>query len=237
MLTLGIETTGKKASVALLDGQTILAHSCLNDRGRPDTKKLPVCVQQLLQQQGVKAGELDCVAISRGPGSFTGLRVGLVFAKTFSYTTGVPLVPVDTFAAIAGQLNPSEDLPQSAVIEIEVVEDLRRGQIAWQRFSFCDNKWNPEAPIEVSEIEIWASLRQENVSLSGPTLERILKQLPENGKFSPACIIPEQKRFPDASIVAILGQDEFSKNGAVHPFELKPLYIRRSAAEEKRTGK
>ena len=235
MLTLGIETTGKQASVALLDGGTILAHRDLSDRGRPDTKTLPVCVQQMLRQQDIIAGELDCLAVSRGPGSFTGLRVGLVFAKTFGYTTAVPLVPVDTFAVIAGRLNPPEDLPHSAVVE--VVEDLRKGQIAWQRFSYCDNKWNPEAAIEVSDIEAWASLPRENVLLSGPTIERILKQLPESSGFSPAGITPEQKRSPDATVVALLGQNELSQNGAVHPFELRPLYIRRSAAEERRAGK
>ena len=235
MLTLGIETTGKRASVALLDGRTVLAHCRLIDRGRPDTKTLPVCVQQMLRQQDIKADELDCLAVSRGPGSFTGLRVGLVFAKTFSYTTLVPLVPVDTFAATAGQLDPSEDVPQSAVIE--VVEDLRKGQIAWQRFSYCSNEWNPEAGIEVSEIEAWASLPRENVLLSGPTIDRILKQLPESGGVSSAGIIPEQKRSPDASVVALLGQNEFRKNGPVHPFELQPLYIRRSAAEERKAGK
>lgn len=231
MLTLAIETSGRNASVALLDSLTVLEQTCLRDQGRADTKRLPVCVQQMLQKQGVKPNELDCLAVSRGPGSFTGLRVGLVFAKTFSYTTGVPLVAVDTFAAIVEQLIPSEDLPQNSIIE--VVEDLRKGQIAWQRFSLQEKEWIAEAAIEVSEIEKWALLPRENVSLSGPTIERILKQLPENKKLNLATILPEQKRSPNAVAVAVLGQKELQRTGPVHPFELKPLYIRRSAAEEK----
>ncbi len=232
MLTLGIETSGRNASVALLKNQTVLEQALLKEAGRPDTKRLPVCVKEMLQKQGVKPNDLDCLAVSRGPGSFTGLRVGLVFAKTFGYATGVPLVAVDTFAAIVEQLVPSEDLPQAGTVE--VVEDLRKGQIAWQRFVYQNEEWQPEAAIEVSLIEQWAMLPRENVSLSGPGIDRILKQPPENHTLNLETILPEQKRSPDAIAVAILGQKELLRTGPVDPFEVNPLYIRRSAAEEKR---
>lgn len=232
MLTLGFETSGRNASVALLKHQMVLEQALLSDAGRPDTKRLPVCVQEMLQKQGVKPNDLDCLAVSRGPGSFTGLRVGLVFAKTFGYTTGVPLVAVDTFAAIVEQIVPSEDLPQTGLIE--VVEDLRKGQIAWQRFVYHHEEWQPEAAIEVSLIEQWATRPRENVSLSGPGIDRILKQLPENHTLNLERILPEQKRFPNAIAVAILGQRKLLRTGPVDPFEVNPLYIRRSAAEEKR---
>ncbi len=232
MLTLGIETSGRNASVALLKHQTVLEQALLKEAGRPDTKRLPVCVKEILQKQGVKPNDLDCLAVSRGPGSFTGLRVGLVFAKTFGYTTGVPLVAVDTFAAIVEQLVPSEDLPQTGTIE--VVEDLRKGQIAWQQFVYHHEEWRAEAAIEVSLIEQWATRPRINVSLSGPGIDRILKQLPENHTLNLETILPEQKRSPDAIAVAIRGQRELLQTGPVDPFEVNPLYIRRSAAEEKR---
>jgi len=234
MLTLGIETSGRNASVALLKHQTVLEQALMREAGRPDTKRLPVCVQEMLQQQGVKPNELDCLAVSRGPGSFTGLRVGLVFAKTFGYATGVPLVAVDTFAAIVEPLVPTETLPQTETIE--VVEDLRKGQIAWQRFVYHNEEWQPEAAIEVSLIEQWATLPREMVSLTGPGIDRILKQLPENHTLNLETILPEQNRSPEAVAIAILGQKELLRTGPVDPFEVNPLYIRRSAAEEKRTS-
>ncbi len=234
MLILGIETSGRNASVALLNNQTVLDQVFLSEGGRPETRKLPLCVQEILRNHDVKPNELECLAVSRGPGSFTGLRVGLVFSKMFGYTTGVPLVAVDTFAAIVEQLAPSEDLPQAGIVE--VVEDLRKGQIAWQRFAFQDGTWQAEATIEVSLIEQWANIPRKNISLSGPGVDRILKQLTGKHTINLKSILPEQKRSPDAGAVALLGQRELSRTGPINPFELKPLYIRRSAAEEKQAA-
>ncbi len=232
MLTLGIETSGRNASIALLDERAVLEQFRFSEQGDSTTKSLPVCVQRMLRKQGIKPYELDCLAVSRGPGSFTGLRVGLVFAKTFSYATGVPLAAVDTFAVIVEQLNLAQGRLQTETVE--VVEDLRKGQIAWQRFSQRGNNWKAEDEINVTGLEDWALLSRENVSLTGPTVDRILKQLPEKNALFSATILPEKERFPSAVEVAILGQTELERNGPLHPFELKPLYIRRSAAEEKK---
>lgn len=232
MYTLGIETSGRNATVALLKDQTVLEQQFLSESNRPDTRRLPVCVQDILNKQSLQPEHLDCLAVSRGPGSFTGLRVGLVFAKLFGYTSKVPLVAVDTFAAAVEKIVPAEHIPAGE--KIEVVEDLRKGQIAWQRFSFQESHWQAEAEIEVSTIEQWIAFSRENVSFTGMSIERIKKQLDQDHPLALEKILPEELRSPDAIAVALIGQRELKKSGPVDPFELKPLYIRRSAAEEKR---
>jgi len=231
MFILGIETSGKNASVAILNDSLVLEQILLQEDGRAETRRLPVCVQELLENHGLVPESLACLAVSRGPGSFTGLRVGLVFAKVFGYATGVPLVPVDTFAATVENIVPGIHLPTGQ--RIEVVEDLRKGQVAWQRFAYDSEAWRAEDVIAVNSLEEWAGLARQKISFTGMSVERIRKQIPDEQLLKPENLLPEEIRFPDAVAVALLGQREFQDSGAADPFELNPLYIRRSAAEEK----
>ena len=85
-------------------------------------------LSELLAEQGWKARDLDGVIVSRGPGSYTGLRVGVMSAKTLAYATGCALLAVDTFAAIALQAG-------SVAPKIDVIADAQQEKIYVQQFS------------------------------------------------------------------------------------------------------
>ena len=103
MITLAIETATSVCSAALLrDDEVIAEVSEITDRRHNET--LPDMILGLLQKAGIAPGDIRLVAVSIGPGSFTGLRVGLSFAKGWAITTGATLSPVGTLDALAERL-------------------------------------------------------------------------------------------------------------------------------------
>jgi tRNA threonylcarbamoyladenosine biosynthesis protein TsaB len=106
MLTLGIDTAGRQASVALLDEDRLVG--CISRPGPHSSVLLPL-VAELLEDRGISPTELDLIGVSRGPGSYTGLRVGLVSAKAMGWASGTVVLGVPTLEARAS-LAPSWSL-------------------------------------------------------------------------------------------------------------------------------
>ena len=94
-LILNIESSTTVCSVSLSQDGDLLAMREVND-GYSHAEKLAVFVQEVIDESGVTTKELDAVAVSRGPGSYTGLRIGVSLAKGISYASDVPLISVDT---------------------------------------------------------------------------------------------------------------------------------------------
>ncbi|MBL4669618.1 MAG: tRNA (adenosine(37)-N6)-threonylcarbamoyltransferase complex dimerization subunit type 1 TsaB [Flavobacteriales bacterium] len=99
-IILGIETSTKICSVAISDGNKLLA---LKEEGGEysHSEKLTVFIQEILKGAGLKLEEIDAVAVSKGPGSYTGLRIGVSVAKGLCYALEKPLIAVDTLQAMA----------------------------------------------------------------------------------------------------------------------------------------
>jgi tRNA threonylcarbamoyladenosine biosynthesis protein TsaB len=100
LIVLGIETSTEVCAVGLANDDGVLAECALIE-SHIHSEKLLTLISEVLQQQQVKLNELDAIAISIGPGSFTGLRIGLSTAKGLCYALGKPLVAVPTFEAMA----------------------------------------------------------------------------------------------------------------------------------------
>src|SRR5829696_6432985 len=97
-----LETSGRVAQVGLARGGAVVRSSRLEETRR-HARDLASTVDAMLKTEGLSPRDLTGVMVSRGPGSYTGLRVGLISAKALAYATGCHLVAVDTFAAIAHQ--------------------------------------------------------------------------------------------------------------------------------------
>src|SRR5216684_2191388 len=97
-----LETSGRVGQVALAQGSRLCGMRRL-DEARRHARDLAPAVANLLAEQGSSPRDVQGVIVSRGPGSYTGLRVGIMSAKTFAYATGCALIAVETFAAIAQQ--------------------------------------------------------------------------------------------------------------------------------------
>ena len=100
-LILCIETATKSCSVALAkDGQLIDLREEVSEQ-YSHSEQLTVFIEQLLQQQGLKVSDLDAIAVSSGPGSYTGLRIGVSTAKGLCYASDIPLISISTLEAMA----------------------------------------------------------------------------------------------------------------------------------------
>jgi tRNA threonylcarbamoyladenosine biosynthesis protein TsaB len=99
-LILGLETSTKICSVAISKGDKLLA---LKEEGGEysHSEKLTVFIQEVLKEAGLKLEEIDAIAVSKGPGSYTGLRIGVSVAKGLCYALGIPLISVDTLQGMA----------------------------------------------------------------------------------------------------------------------------------------
>ena len=123
MIVLGLDTCLNACSVAVLDGQTVLAHAS-EAMARGHQERLAPMAQAVMAQAGLSFDRLDRVGATVGPGSFTGLRVGVAFAKGLGSTLGVPTVGVGTLEALAAD---ADGLVAAAI-------DARRDQVYLQVF-------------------------------------------------------------------------------------------------------
>ncbi len=100
---LNIETATKNCSVALAkDGETIFCNE-ISEQGYSHAEKLHVFIEKILENAGITSKDLSAIAISSGPGSYTGLRIGVSAAKGLSYALDIPLISVDTLTSLASQ--------------------------------------------------------------------------------------------------------------------------------------
>ena len=98
---LNIETATKNCSVSLsIDGE-LIALKEVNDGGYSHAENLHVFIEEILKENKVKAQELSAIAIGKGPGSYTGLRIGVSSAKGMAYALDIPLISVDTLKSLA----------------------------------------------------------------------------------------------------------------------------------------
>ncbi len=222
MLTLAIETSGKSAMIALAQNGNILAERSLTDTGRRHAQTLVAEIGSLLNDFQVSIHDCDLFAVSIGPGSFTGLRVGLVSAKTFAYVTGAKLAAVDTFEAIAAN-SPTD------VEKVFVVGDAQRGGL-FVGF-YCRQPtgiWQREGNIAIVEASQWSQARAASDVITGAGIERL--PTPLDGR----CRVLERECWtPSASTIARIGLRLAERDQLADCMTLEPFYLRRSAAEEK----
>lgn len=126
MKLLGVETSSGTFSVAVSDDEKILAFLQAQGIGRPSTGLTPL-MEQALQETGWNFPDLDGFALSIGPGSFTGLRVGVTMVKTLAWALKKPVVPVSTLEIIAENLLKTDR-------EILLFLDARKGKVYTARF-------------------------------------------------------------------------------------------------------
>lgn len=212
-------------------GQTVESVS-LQQAGRRHAQTLVAEVDAMLRRAGISSQELEVVATSIGPGSFTGLRVGVVFAKTLAYALGCQLAAVDTFRAIAAA-SPAD------VSEILVVSDAQRGDLFVGRYSRGDSTSGPERIGDIA-IESTGSFCQRfqelaasrpDIAITGPAAATLQTALPSSVR-----VLAPELQHPRAEFIAALGEQQAKAGVVSDPWQLEPFYLRRSAAEEKATS-
>lgn len=219
MQILGIETSTRAASVAVVSDEKILAETvCESPQSFSET--LMPLVEEVIKRSGT-FGQIDAVAVSIGPGSFTGLRIGLATAKALSYAWRTKIIGVPTLLAM------SYNLPATKVLPLI---DAQKNRAYCQLFE----RGVPVTQTQVKPIDaaiIEAAQTDGEIFLCGDVLHKIKIPLPENVRLAPLHL-----RMPRASCVAICAGDLHKVDNVMN---LEPLYIRRAEAEvlwERRHG-
>jgi tRNA threonylcarbamoyladenosine biosynthesis protein TsaB len=210
-----IDTAHRRGQVALASGPRVLSIRLL-DESRRHARDLAPAVQDLLHEQGWRPASITGVIVSRGPGSYTGLRVGLVSAKTLAYATGCLLLGVETFAAIARQV-PCE------AGSVDVIADAQQEKIYAQRFDA-----GQAGPLQILPLSTWLDSLSQGRCVTGPGLELYGAKIPSH-----ASLAPRQDWLPRPESLLAIARERLGRGERDDPFTLEPLYLRASSAEEK----
>jgi tRNA threonylcarbamoyladenosine biosynthesis protein TsaB len=218
-----LETSGRQGQVALARGSSILQVRRL-DEARRHARDLAPAVADILAAEEWKPREVQAVIVNRGPGSYTGLRVGIMSAKIFAYATGCRLIAIDSFAAVACQA-------PSQALSLCVIADAQQDKIYEQRFSRTGPKsaWIAHSPLMIQGFSEWAASWVHWGWISGPGLRQYVDRLPAGAK-----VVPEKDREPHPQSLLQIGLARWSAGERDDPWKLEPLYLRPSSAEEKR---
>ncbi|MDO4553427.1 MAG: tRNA (adenosine(37)-N6)-threonylcarbamoyltransferase complex dimerization subunit type 1 TsaB [Bacillota bacterium] len=232
MEILAIETTGPFSSVALLrpDGKV---EEAVSDRLLSHLQDLVPKIEGLLSDCKLSIGDITHIAVSEGPGSFTGIRIGMATAKALAQVLTLPLIPVPTLKAFAWNL-PGEDGLVCPVL------DARRSQVyagAYRRRGeqveqlLADGAYSIE---EFCRLVKAAGGEKEKALWFGDGLavygQAILESAPEDGLWTFA---PQAARFQKASSAVRLAHSLLAEGRTVSVEELRPVYLRKAEAERK----
>jgi tRNA threonylcarbamoyladenosine biosynthesis protein TsaB len=222
LLILAIETTDKAGSVALLNGPETLGEIEL-DPAQRSAQSLAPGIAALLSQTNRKPGEVELVAVADGPGSFTGLRVGVTTAKLFAYSVGAEVLGIDALEAIARQSQ--VDTPF-----LWAVMDAQRNELFAAKFSRGpDGVWVQQQETGIVPNAVWLANLGSETAVSGPGLTKLHDRLPAEVPR-----IDSAHWAPRAATIGQIAHERFAAGARQDVFQLIPRYFRRSAAEEKR---
>src|SRR3954452_3287486 len=143
-LALAIETSGRIGSVELIDENGTIEEREF-PHGLQHAAGLITLIDQLCAQRGWKPSDLQQVYVSAGPGSFTGLRIGITLAKTLAFATSAKLLAVPTMRVLVANAPPEA---QHAII----VLDAKRDQIFTARFARIDQRWEEQEPAHLDHL-------------------------------------------------------------------------------------
>lgn len=235
MCILAIETSTRHGSVALLrDGETLAAERSWEGHDGHSLLLLPA-IHQLFQEVASDPRAIACVAVAIGPGSFTGLRVGLATAKGLALGWQVPLIAVSTLAAMARNVTESVSVPNSNQVPVPHLVpmlDARQGEIYSAVFRPDGTMVAPEQVIAPAR---WADTLR---ALGVPCLcfgEGVLRYRDPFASARKVQIMdgPETVHYPRAGFVALCARDLRARGAYADLHTVVPQYLRRTYAEER----
>jgi tRNA threonylcarbamoyladenosine biosynthesis protein TsaB len=216
-----LETSGRIGQIALAESERLLGIRRL-DEARRHARDLAPAVRDLLAEQHWQPRDLHAVVVSRGPGSYTGLRVGIMSAKAFAYTTGCVLLAVDTLAAIASQ-------SAAELLRVDVLADAQQGKVYMQSFIRATAADSVQAlgPLHIRDFADWIAGWEEGAWVSGPGLRGHEDSLTGHNR-----VVAADLWEPRPESLLRLGLARYRNGERDDLWALEPLYLRPSSAEQ-----
>jgi len=219
---LALETATDVCGAALLQEDTVVAQAHLR-RPRIHSKRLTSLIEDVLVHGAVDAASLDAVAVSMGPGSYTGLRIGVSTAKGWARATDADLIGVPTLEAYAARLRPVTR-PGDAVC---VLLDARRDEVYAGAFRRVDDGLVPHADttaLTVDELPDWLGTVDGRLWLLGDGVEKSRAAL--DAVDAPRTVCSPDEVGPSAARVARRGRVRIERHGPDDRAAFEPLYVK-----------
>ena len=211
-IILNIETATKNCSVALAKEGKIVACKEIAEQNFSHAEKLHVFIEQILVESDVQFSELNAIAVSQGPGSYTGLRIGVSSAKGFSYALNIPLIAVDTLQLLAKQITIDKGI-------ILPMIDARRMEVFSAMY---DSNYNQ---IRATQAEIIdeSSFQEisETIHLVGDGIGKFTNTLTDE-KF----VFHNEVVYPSANEMSALSFEKFQNSDFVDVAYFEPFYLK-----------
>ena len=227
MLILAFETSAKAASVALLEDKKLLAESYQNT-GMTHSQTLMVMAEDMLKAWGKTAGDIDAVAVAEGPGSFTGVRIGVAAAKGFAWGREIPCYGVSTLEAMALSLGVYDGY-------ICPVMDARRSQVYNALFEANCGKLTrirDDRAISLQDLSEDVKNLDKPVFLVGDGSILCYNTLLEK---VPSLVLPPEHRMHQRAVgVGLAAGEKIAQGEPGDGASLAPNYLRLSQAERER---
>jgi tRNA threonylcarbamoyladenosine biosynthesis protein TsaB len=219
--TLALETSLFNGSLALLEDGKVIADRALDPSMRT-AQSLAPAMRDLLTACGWQPQDVVLVAVATGPGSFTGLRVGITAAKTFAYAAAAKVVGINTLDVVAAQF-------RQPSTRLWAILDAQRSQLFAAQYR-CDSARRPQlqSPAAIIDREAWLQALEPEIAVTGPALRLLRDRIPES-----VVVAAESDWPPQAATLGELGYERFQSGQRDDLWSLKPQYFRKSAAEEK----
>ena len=227
MLLLAFETSAKAASVALFDGEKLLGESYQNT-GLTHSQTLLVMAQDLLSQCGKAPADVEAVAVANGPGSFTGVRIGVAAAKGFAWGKEIPCYGVSTLEAMALGLGAYDGI-------VCPVMDARRSQVYNALFYVNQSALTRTAPdraISLAELGEELKNTEKPIFLVGDGSILCYHTLKDT---VPNLVLPPEHRMHQRAVgVGLAALQQIAAGESGDGNALSPNYLRLSQAERER---
>jgi len=219
--TLALETSSSTGSIAALEGDVVVAEADLGQVQRT-AQSLAPALQSVLRVAKWEPRDVQLIAVTVGPGSFTGLRAGVTTAKVFAYVTRAEVLAINTLDVIAGQADVVSD-------RLWVVMDAQRQQVFAAQFALSRaNGPNPVLATQIIDNDLWIRQLAKGDSVTGTGLTKLAKQVPPGVQ-----VVPKTAWSPQAVTLGRLALARYQAGERSDYWKLAPQYFRKSAAEEK----
>ena len=228
MRILAIDAATKGLGAAVTEDDKLLAVSCLNV-GKTHSQRLIPLIDDLMKAGGISLQDIDLVAVTIGPGSFTGLRIGISSAKAIAYALGVKMVGVKTLDALAQNCVGVSGL-------VCPILDARRNEVYYGIYDSQGNAVEAIGSMEPTALaqHIKETYPNENITFLGDAADIYFNAMAEilgdKAKLAPAA-----RRIFMADSAAFYGEKH--QADAVLPQEIKAFYLRPSEAERQRKAR
>lgn len=223
MNILAIDSSAKAASAAVVSEEAVLASFHLDVKLTHSQTLMPMC-QQVLACAGLTMEDIHGIAVSKGPGSFTGLRIGMAAVKGLAFAKNLPCVGVSTLKSLAYNLQGFEGIACA-------VMDARRNQVYNALFALRDgtvSRLCEDRAISVEELKAELSDFNQPVFLVGDGAQLCLRAMPELPRLR---LAPLAVRTARAASVGVAALPDFLSGNTVDAETLMPAYLRLPQAQ------